>query len=62
MIIEGEIPYNQYQEDREFSIETPLATVKSDSGNHVVDVLSVLGVVLILIMGKRIVMKVINKI
>lgn len=62
MIIQSEIPYNQHQEDREFVIETPIATIKSDSGNHGVDVLSVLGVLLILIIGKRIIMRVIDKI
>ena len=33
---------------REFRIETPVGTVVSDSGNHVVDIVSVVGVVLLI--------------
>ena len=30
----------EYQmEDREFSIETPIGSIKSDSGNHLVDII-----------------------
>tara|TARA_R100001594_G_scaffold149672_1_gene208188 strand:+ start:1035 stop:1232 length:198 start_codon:yes stop_codon:yes gene_type:complete len=54
MKIESEIPYNQHQEDREFIIETPIGSVKSDSGNHFVDVISVVGVIAILYIGKNI--------
>ena len=40
-------------DDREFRIETPVGTVVSDSGNHVVDIISVVGVVLLIFMLKR---------
>ena len=33
---------------REFRIETPVGNVVSDSGNHVVDIVSVVGVVLLI--------------
>tara|TARA_Y100001938_G_scaffold147806_1_gene229873 strand:+ start:1871 stop:2023 length:153 start_codon:yes stop_codon:yes gene_type:complete len=49
-------------DQREFAIETPIGSIRSDSGNHGLDVLSVLGVVCILWIGKIILKKVINKI
>ena len=60
MIRESEIPYKQYSDDREFSIETPVGTIKSDSGNHFVDVMSVILVISILFIGKVIIKKLIN--
>ena len=54
MKIESEIPYNQHQEDREFIIETPIGSVKSDSGNHFVDVFSVVMVVIAFFIMRRI--------
>ena len=41
-------------EEREFKIETPVGTISSDSGNHVVDVLSVTIVFLSVFIIKRI--------
>ena len=35
-----------------FKIETPVGTVESDSGNHMVDVISVVGVIGLLYLGK----------
>jgi hypothetical protein len=32
--------------DREFEIQTPIGTVRSDSGNHAVDVLSVTAIII----------------
>ena len=32
-------------EDRQFSIETPVGSISSDSGNHFTDVATVLGVI-----------------
>lgn len=49
-------------ENREFSIETPIGSVKSDSGSHVLDVVSVVGVIAILWLGKIILKKVVDKI
>ena len=37
-----------------FKVETPVGTLESDSGNHIVDVISVVGVIAILYIGKRI--------
>ena len=37
-----------------FRVETPVGTLESDSGNHIVDVVSVVGVIAILYIGKRI--------
>ena len=37
-----------------FRVETPVGTLESDSGNHIVDVVSVVGVIAILYVGKRI--------
>ena len=31
-----------------FRVETPVGTIESDSGNHVVDIISVVGVILVL--------------
>mgnify|MGYP003138053095 FL=1 len=49
-------------EERQFSIETPVGSIKSDSGSHVLDVASVVGVIAILWIGKAIIKKVIDKI
>ena len=38
---------------REFRIETPVGTVVSDSGDHFVDIISVVGVVLLIFVLKR---------
>ena len=46
----------------EFVIESPIGSIKSDSGNHVVDVISVVGVIAILFIGKIIIKKVIDRI
>ena len=36
-----------------FRIETPMGALESDSGNHVVDMISVVGVIVILYVGKK---------
>lgn len=41
-------------EDRELRIETPVGTVVSDSGNHFVDFLSVVGIIVIFFFFKKI--------
>ena len=35
-------------------IETPIGSIESDSGNHLVDVITVLGVILLVFVGKKI--------
>ena len=52
----------EYMEDREFTIETPVGSIKSDSGNHFIDVLSVIVVIAILFIGKVILKKVVDRI
>ena len=47
---------------REFAIETPIGSVRSDSGDHFTDVFSVTGVIIILYLGKVLVGKIIKKI
>tara|TARA_R100000306_G_C4263708_1_gene86590 strand:+ start:371 stop:541 length:171 start_codon:yes stop_codon:yes gene_type:complete len=42
---------------KKFKIETPVGTLESDSGNHFIDVLSVVGVIVVLYAGKKIVEK-----
>ena len=40
-----------------FRVETPVGTLESDSGNHIVDVISVFGVIALLYIGKTIIGK-----
>ena len=40
-------------EEREFRIETPVGNIVSDSGNHFVDIVSVVGVVIIIYFIKK---------
>ena len=40
-----------------FRVETPVGTIESDSGNHVVDIISVVGVILVLYIFKKIVIR-----
>ena len=47
-------------EDRQFSIETPVGSISSDSGNHFTDVATVLGVIVILYLGKKLMGYIIN--
>ena len=41
----------------QFKIQTPIGSVESDSGNHLVDVGSVLGVVVVLFILKKVISK-----
>ena len=45
-------------EEREFTIETPVGSISSDSGNHFVDVVTVLGVIFLLFIFKKIAKKI----
>ena len=46
-------------DDREFRIEIPaVGAISSDSGNHLVDIISVVGVIFVLFIGKKIINKV----
>jgi hypothetical protein len=48
--------------EREFVIESPVGSIKSDSGNHAIDVISVVGVIAILFIGKIMIKKAIDRI
>ena len=41
-------------EEREFTIHTPVGSISSDSGNHFVDIISVVGVVLVIYVIKKV--------
>ena len=45
---------------KKMSIETPIGTLESDSGNHFVDIASIIFVILVLYIGKKLVDKKIN--
>ena len=40
---------------KRFKVETPLGSLESDSGNHMVDIISVLAVILIIYLGKNLI-------
>ena len=42
---------------KKMSIETPIGTVESDSGNHMIDIISIVGVIAVLYVGKKLVDK-----
>ena len=42
---------------KKFKVETPLGSLESDSGNHIVDVMSVIIVVVVLYFSKYIIKK-----
>ena len=42
-------------------IETPLGTIESDSGKHMIDILSVIGIIGVLYLGKLLVSKYFKK-
>ena len=42
-------------QSKKMSIETPIGKLESDSGNHFIDIISVVGVIAILYIGKKLV-------
>ena len=44
-------------DEREFRIETPIGTVASDSGNHYVDIMSVLFAICFILLIKKVIGK-----
>ena len=42
---------------RKFKVETPIGTLESDSGNHMIDVITIVGVIALLYIGKILVNK-----
>ena len=43
---------------KQFKIQTPVGSVESDSGNHIVDVITVLAAILLVFVGKKIMEKI----
>jgi len=46
---------------KKFSIETPIGKLESDSGSHFIDVLSVVGVIVLLYAGKKLISRFLKK-
>ena len=44
-------------QSKKMSVETPIGKLESDSGNHFIDIISVVGVISILYIGKKLVNK-----
>ena len=42
-------------------VETPLGSIESDSGNHGLDILTIIGVIAVLYVGKKLVDKLVDK-
>ena len=52
-----EIGVDTTLQSKKMSIETPIGKIESDSGNHMIDVISIMGVIAILYVGKKLVYK-----
>ena len=44
-------------QSKKMSLETPIGTIESDSGNHYLDILSIIIVITVLYVGKKLVDK-----
>ena len=49
------------KQPKKFKIETPIGNVESDSGNHFIDIISVVGVIIFIYIGKKITGKLFGK-
>ena len=47
-------------QSKKMSVETPIGKIESDSGSQIVDIISVVGVIAILYIGKKLIDKVIK--
>ena len=47
-------------DERSFALETPIGSVRSDSGSHALDIASVVGVIAVLWIGKIIMKRIIK--
>ena len=57
-IMKPEIPITRDSlMSKKMSLETPIGTIESDSGNHYIDVISIIGVIAVLYIGKKLVDK-----
>ena len=59
-------PIKQFSPDttlqsKKMSIETPMVTIESDSGNHYLDILSIIFVIAVLYVGKKYIDQMIEK-
>ena len=59
-------PIKQFSPDttlqsKKMSIETPMGTIESDSGNHYLDILSIIFVIAVLYVGKKYIDQMIEK-
>ena len=48
-------------QSKKMSIETPMGTLESDSGNHYIDILSIIFVIAVLYVGKKYLDQIIEK-
>ena len=46
---------------KKMSIETPIGKLESDSGNHFIDIISVVGVIAFIYIGKKLIGKLFGK-
>ena len=46
---------------KRIKVETPLGSIESDSGNHIFDILTIVGVIAVLYIGKKLIDKFIKK-
>ena len=46
---------------KRLKVETPLGSIESDSGNHTLDILTIVGVIAVLYIGKKLVDKFFKK-
>ena len=46
---------------KRIKVETPLGSIESDSGNHGLDILTIVGVIAVLYVGKKLVDKLVDK-
>tara|TARA_R110002020_G_scaffold227539_13_gene438187 strand:- start:4787 stop:4951 length:165 start_codon:yes stop_codon:yes gene_type:complete len=51
------IDSTQTNKPMQFKIETPVGSVESDSGNHTIDVLSVVGIIVLILVVKKLIVK-----
>ena len=58
IVMKPEIPITRDSlTSKKMSLETPIGTIESDSGNHYLDVLSIIVVIAVLYVGKKLVDK-----
>ena len=58
IVMQPEIPITRDSlTSKKMSLETPIGTIESDSGNHYIDVISIIGVIAVLYIGKKLVDK-----